>query len=121
MNSDSLALVSLILTVLGLFLVVWARLNLGRNWSMVRTQKKDAKLVTSGPYRLIRHPIYAGIIVSLLGVTLTMGINWIIFWAVMVVFFVNSAYVEEKSMVTRFPKDYLNYKTRTKMLIPFIF
>jgi protein-S-isoprenylcysteine O-methyltransferase Ste14 len=101
--------------------MVWARLNLGRNWSLIRTQKKDARLVTSGPYRFVRHPIYAGIILSLLGVTLTMGFYWIIFWAVMVVFFINSAYVEEKSMAARFPNDYLHYKARTKMLIPLIF
>ena len=121
MDSDYLALASLILTAIGLFIVVWARLCLGKNWSLIRTQKSNTKLVTSGPYHLIRHPIYAGLVLSLLGVTLTMGIYWIIFWAVMVAFFVNSAYIEEKSMTSRFPKDYSSYKVKTKMLIPFIF
>lgn len=121
MNSATASLISLILTLIGLFVIVWARLHLGRNWSMVKTQKKNTELVTSGPYRFIRHPIYAGIMLSLLGVTLTMGFYWLIFWALMVTFFTSSARAEEKSMVTRFPKAYPDYKARTKMLIPFVF
>lgn len=53
--------------VLGLGLAVWARIYLGRNWGMPTSTKEDPELVTSGPYRTIRHPIYTGILLAMIG------------------------------------------------------
>src|SRR6516162_7739227 len=54
----------------GLGLAVWARRYLGRNWGTPMSQKVDPELVTSGPYRRVRHPIYSGIILALCGTAL---------------------------------------------------
>jgi protein-S-isoprenylcysteine O-methyltransferase Ste14 len=59
--------IGLAVFLLGLALAVWARLYLGRNWGMPMSQKVDPGLVTAGPYRYIRHPIYSGIILAMIG------------------------------------------------------
>src|SRR6516164_3980190 len=53
----------LFLFAMGLGFAVWARVHIGRNWGTPMTQKVEPELVTSGPYRLVRHPIYSGILV----------------------------------------------------------
>ena len=64
-RGGSLEVQSLVLGVIGVAVfttgigvAVWARIYLGRNWGMPTTQKEDPELVTSGPYRFVRHPIY---------------------------------------------------------------
>jgi protein-S-isoprenylcysteine O-methyltransferase Ste14 len=85
------------------------------------TQKDDPELVTSGPYRLVRHPIYAGVLVA--GVGTALALSW--FWLVAVflagVYFVYSASVEERFLAGRFPDAYAAYKRSTKMLVPYVF
>ena len=56
-----------ILLVSGLGLAVWARVHLGRNWGMPMTEKAEPELVTSGPYRFVRHPMYSGLLLGILG------------------------------------------------------
>jgi protein-S-isoprenylcysteine O-methyltransferase Ste14 len=63
----------LIATVIGLAIACWARIYLGRNWSGLVAIKEDHELVARGPYRYVRHPIYTGIILSMLGSALTAG------------------------------------------------
>jgi protein-S-isoprenylcysteine O-methyltransferase Ste14 len=74
------------LFVAGLGLAVWARIYLGRNWGMPMTQKDEPELVISGPYHLVRHPIYSGILLAMLGTSLTTNIYWLIAFAVMGVY-----------------------------------
>ena len=57
-----------VIFVSGLALAVWARLYLGRNWGTPMSEKVDPELVTSGPYRRIRHPIYSGIVLAMVGI-----------------------------------------------------
>jgi protein-S-isoprenylcysteine O-methyltransferase Ste14 len=105
----------------GLGLAVWARVYLGRNWGTPMSEKVGAELVTSGPYRYIRNPIYSGLILAAIGTAI--AVSW--FWLVAVVFmgayFIYSASVEEHIMERLFPNEYPTYKRSTKMLIPFIF
>jgi protein-S-isoprenylcysteine O-methyltransferase Ste14 len=84
------------------------------------TQKQDPELVTSGPYRYIRHPIYAGILLAVLGSAIASSIFWLTILVISGTYFIYSAVVEEKIMMEQFPKDYLAYKHKTKMLIPFV-
>ena len=56
--------VGLVLFALGLGFAIWARVHIGRNWGTPMTQKAEPELVTSGPYRLVRHPIYSGILAA---------------------------------------------------------
>lgn len=106
--------------VLGLALAVWARVYLGRNWGMPMSQKADPELVTTGPYGKIRHPIYSGIILGMIGTAIALGSYWLIAVAIIGAYFLYSAVVEERTMARLFPAAYPPYKRATKMLIPYI-
>ncbi len=111
----------LVLFAAGLGFAVWARVHIGRNWGSPMTQKDDPELVTAGPYRLVRHPIYSGILVAGVGTAVALSWLWLIAVALAGVYFVYSATVEERYMTEQFPDIYPKYKRSTKMLIPFIF
>jgi len=112
--------VGLAVFLLGLALAVWARVYLGRNWGMPMSQKDDPELVTSGPYHRVRHPIYSGIILAMVGTTVAVSLYWLVAVVVLGAYFVYSAVVEERSMARLFPDSYPAYKRSTKMLIPFL-
>ena len=63
----------LLLFAAGLAFAIWARLHIGRNWGGPMTQKDDPELVTGGPYHLVRHPIYSGILVAGAGTAVALG------------------------------------------------
>jgi protein-S-isoprenylcysteine O-methyltransferase Ste14 len=113
--------IGLAVFLLGLALAVWARLCLGRNWGMPMSRKEDPELVTTGPYRWIRHPIYSGIIVAMIGTAIAVSGYWLVVAVVLGGYFVYSAISEERFMAERFPGTYPGYRQSTKMLIPFIF
>jgi protein-S-isoprenylcysteine O-methyltransferase Ste14 len=104
-----------------LALAIWARIYLGGNWGTPMSQKVDPELVTSGPYRSIRHPIYSGILLAMIGTTIAVSLYWLVAVAMLGAYFLYSAVVEERFMASRFPDSYPPYKRSTKMLIPFIF
>jgi protein-S-isoprenylcysteine O-methyltransferase Ste14 len=112
--------VGVILFFAGLFLAIWARLHLGKNWGMPMSLKQDPELVTSGPYRFIRHPIYSGILLAVLGSAGVSGVYWLVILAVLGIYFIYSARAEEKLMLDQFPESYPTYMSKTKMLIPFV-
>jgi protein-S-isoprenylcysteine O-methyltransferase Ste14 len=111
----------LVLFALGLGFAIWARVHIGRNWGTPMTQKDDPELVTSGPYHLVRHPIYSGILAAVVGTAVALSWLWLIAVALAGVYFLYSATVEERYMTEQFPDSYPEYKTSTKMLVPFIF
>jgi protein-S-isoprenylcysteine O-methyltransferase Ste14 len=113
--------VGLAVFLLGLAVAIWARVYLGRNWGMPMTEKADPDLVTTGPYGRIRHPIYSGIILAMIGTTIAVSLYWLVAVVLLAVYFVFSAVMEERFMVVHFPDLYPRYKRSTKMLIPFIF
>ena len=88
---------------------------------MPMTQKVDPELVTTGPYRSVRHPIYSGIILAMIGTTIAVSLYWVVAVVVVGGYFVYSAVTEERLMAASFPNSYPAYKRSTKMLIPFIF
>jgi protein-S-isoprenylcysteine O-methyltransferase Ste14 len=75
----------------------------------------------TGPYRSIRHPIYTGIIVALVGTALATSLLGLIVAAVVGGYFIFSATREERFLAAEFPDSYPAYKASTKMLIPFVF
>lgn len=119
-NDPWLQGIGLTVFLLGLALAVWARIYLGRNWGTPMSQKADPELVKTGPYRSIRHPIYSGIILAMIGTTIAVSLYWLVAVAVLGAYFLYSAVVEERFMASRFPDSYPAYKRSTKMLIPFI-
>jgi protein-S-isoprenylcysteine O-methyltransferase Ste14 len=111
----------LVLFASGLAFAVWARVHIGRNWGMPMTQKDEPELVTSGPYHLVRHPIYSGILIAGVGTAVALNWLWLIVVALAGVYFVYSAAMEERYLTEQFPGTYPAYARSTKMLVPFIF
>ena len=112
--------IGVVLCGAGIAFAIWARWCLGRNWSGTPSMKEGHELVTTGPYRFVRHPIYTGMLVALFGSALTIGM---VFLAIFVIFCANFIYripIEEKYMMRLFPEKYQEYKKKTKALIPFI-
>jgi protein-S-isoprenylcysteine O-methyltransferase Ste14 len=104
----------------GIALAVFSRVQLGRNWGMPMTQKAEPELVTSGPYRFVRHPIYSGLLAAVLGTALVTNLTGLIIVAVLGGYFYYSASVEEKNLIATFPTAYPAYRAGTKMLIPYV-
>src|SRR6266568_4832478 len=82
----ALAVIGAALCILGIALAIWARIHLGRNWSPTPALKEAHELVTSGPYTLIRHPIYTGISMAILGSALVSTWWFIIFIVICLMF-----------------------------------
>jgi protein-S-isoprenylcysteine O-methyltransferase len=112
--------IAAILVVLGILFAIWARINLGRNWSSTPSIKENHKLVTSGPYRFVRHPIYTGILLAAFGTALTGTSFGIILFLIALIIFSLRIPKEEKIMLELFPNEYPSYQRRTKRLIPFV-
>ncbi len=119
-HSPILGAIGAVVFACGIALAIWARVHLGRNWGMPMTQKTEPELVTSGPYRLVRHPIYSGLLLGVLGTALATDLIGLIIVAVLGAYFYYSASVEEKNLTAAFPTAYPAYRTSTKMLIPFV-
>jgi protein-S-isoprenylcysteine O-methyltransferase Ste14 len=109
------------LTAAGLLFAVWARRHLGRNWSATVTLKQGHELVTSGPYALVRHPIYTGLLLAFAGSALATG-EWRGLVAILIVFGAlwRKLRLEERWMRERFGTAYADYGRRVKALVPFV-
>jgi len=118
--NPALASIGLALATLGIAFAIWARVRLGRNWGLPMSLKEDPELITHGPYAYVRHPIYGGLLVAMLGSTLVSA-WWIVAFVLFSAYFVWSAKTEEKIMSAQFPQAYADYMKRSKMFVPFVF
>jgi protein-S-isoprenylcysteine O-methyltransferase Ste14 len=119
-HSPVLGAIGVAVFVSGIALAIWARVNLGRNWGMPMTQKEEPELVTSGPYRLVRHPIYSGLLAAVLGTALVINLLGLVIVAVLTGYFYYCATVEERNLTATFPSAYPAYRASTRMLIPLL-
>jgi protein-S-isoprenylcysteine O-methyltransferase Ste14 len=114
-----LALVALILVVAGMIVAYWARAHLGRNWSGEVMVKVGHTLITSGPYRSVRHPIYSGMTLALVGSALATGAPYGFVGLALILFgFLVRVGQEEALMRETFPGEYDDYSRHTARLIP---
>ncbi len=120
-QSDTLALIGIVLSIAGLAICLWARFTLGRNWSGVVTLKGEHELITRGPYAWVRHPIYTGMLFMLLANVVVLGhdAGMVGFVFVFVSFWIKLHY-EESLMLQHFPDQYPGYQQRVRRLIPFV-
>ena len=112
--------IAALITAAGLLFTVWARVYLGRNWSGVVTIKQGHELIDTGPYALVRHPIYTGLLVAFIGSAVALG-EWrgllavLIAWAALW----RKLRLEERWMTERFGDQYVAYCQRVPALVPF--
>jgi protein-S-isoprenylcysteine O-methyltransferase Ste14 len=108
------------LVLVGLCLAIWARATLGGNWSARVSLKENHELIQSGPYRIVRHPIYSGLLLMILGTAVLAGqvggfvalvICFAGFWMKL---------RQEEALLTKHLRGYSDYMRRTKALVPFI-
>jgi protein-S-isoprenylcysteine O-methyltransferase Ste14 len=119
---DAAPILGVVLTAAGLLFTVWARVHLGGNWSGNVTVKEGHTLVTNGPYRWVRHPIYTGVFLALIGTALAVGTARAFVGAGLILLgFVIKLRVEEARMRETFPADYGDYSRRTARLIPGVY
>ncbi len=110
--------VGALLTVIGVAFAIWGRYDLGRDWGI--HPKEDHKLVTSGAYAYVRHPIYAGAMLALFGSALTGSMVAVAMFIISIIFCLRRVGKEERAMLNLFPEQYPAYQARTKRLIPFV-
>ncbi len=107
------------LVAAGLGFAVAARAYLGRNWSGIVTLKQGHELIRTGPYRLVRHPIYTGMLLAFVGTAVARGdVRGLVALALVTASFLFKLRVEERFMAEQFPQEYPGYKARTPALIP---
>jgi len=107
--------------IAGLLFAVWAREHLGSNWSRSVTIKQDHELITRGPYGVVRHPIYTGILAGFLGtaIALSQVRGFIAFVLVFLALWMKLR-MEEQWMRTQFGETYASYAHQTAALVPFV-
>jgi protein-S-isoprenylcysteine O-methyltransferase Ste14 len=117
----SVFFVGLALIVAGLLLTVWARVYLGRNWSGIVTLKLGHELVSGGPYRWVRHPIYTGLLLAIGGSAVVRS-EWrgVLALAIAFVALWRKLKLEERWMDEAFGEQYAAYRARVAALIPFV-
>lgn len=109
----------LAVTAAGVAFTLWARFILGGNWSGSVTVKHNHELVQRGPYAIVRHPIYSGITLALLGTALAVGeVRGLVAVAVGVLAWRLKWPIEERFMTEQFGHRYVEYKQRVSALIP---
>ena len=117
-----LALTGCVLALAGASLVLSARAWLGPAWSFVPKADRGTGLVTAGPYRLVRHPIYAGLALLAVGQALAFG-SWpalLVVLSGIVPTFAWRARAEEQLLSRTFGERYEVYRQRTRMIVPYI-
>jgi len=120
--TDAILIVSSILCICGVGFCFWARAVLGGNWSGTVTLKENHELIVRGPYRLVRHPIYAGLLAMFIATAIEQGHLGGIIGLILVLagLWIKSS-EEEEVMRKQFPDQYVTYRERVKRIIPFMF
>ncbi len=113
--------IAVAVVVAGLALSLWARRTLGGNWSGIVTVKVDHELVQSGPYRSIRHPIYTGILMMILGTGLAGGqVHALLAFPIALIALCLRSRLEERWMSEEFGEQYALYRRKSWALLPYI-
>jgi protein-S-isoprenylcysteine O-methyltransferase Ste14 len=120
-DSAALAYTGAALTFAGIAFAVWARFVIGRNWSGTVTIKQDHELIRGGPYAWVRHPIYSGVLLAIVGTALAVDeLRGLIAIVLVSVAFGLKSRTEETFMLQQFGDQYRRYQQEVKALIPFV-
>ena len=111
----------LAVTLVGCGFAIWARVTLGRNWSGLPKVRQEHELIVRGPYRLVRHPIYSGLLLAVAGSAIAYDNPvWLICLVALTLSYVVKMRQEEQLMNETFPEAYPEYRRQVKALIPFV-
>jgi protein-S-isoprenylcysteine O-methyltransferase Ste14 len=119
-DSEAAHVAAFLLTLGGLAFALWSRFIIGRNWSAVITIKQDHELIRSGPYAIVRHPIYCGFLTAVIGAAIERGtIEAFAGAAILAIIFRFKSELEEKFMIEHFGDAYRKYRMEVGAIIPF--
>lgn len=121
-SSFWLNFIGLIMLTGGIFIRVWAIKTLGKHFTATVTLTNNHKFISSGPYKLVRHPSYLGAFLAIVGCPVFLNAAWatLLSFIFMTIAYIIRITVEEKMLTSYFGKSYEKYKRKTKMIIPFI-
>ena len=121
-RSDWIALLGTLVTIGGLLFAVWGRVHLGRYWSGIITLKEGHKLIRTGPYRFVRHPLYTGFLSAVLGSALVMFTgDACAGFAVILVAYIVKIRREETVLTGAFGDEYRQYRREVSALVPGVY
>ena len=122
-HEQMFACVGVFLFVVGLLLRWWAIITLGRFFTVDVTIEKDHELVERGPFRVVRHPSYTGVLLAFVGSALSLR-NWaamLIMLLPIFAAFIHRMNVEEDALSRALGSRYADYMRRTKRVVPFVY
>jgi protein-S-isoprenylcysteine O-methyltransferase Ste14 len=118
-DTTALAVSGVVLTAAGVALAIWSRFVLGENWSATVSIRKNHELIRMGPYRTMRHPIYTGMLVGLLGTALVVGeVRGLLAFAILWLGFYRKARKEEAFLTREFGAGFKAHAQHTGMFLP---
>jgi protein-S-isoprenylcysteine O-methyltransferase len=123
LDGRMLAILAVVLFVAGLILRWWAIITLGRFFTVDVTIETDHELVERGPFRVVRHPSYTGVLLAFLGLALSLR-NWAALLVILLPIgaaFIHRMNVEEDALSRALGPRYSQYMKRTKRLVPFVY
>jgi protein-S-isoprenylcysteine O-methyltransferase Ste14 len=111
----------LLVTVLGIGFAIWARVHLGTNWSSRPAIRENHTITRTGPYAIVRHPIYTGILTGIFGTTIATGalLAFVSLFVIFVLFLIKIR-MEEQFLYEEFGEEYERYRGEVKALVPWV-
>ena len=120
-DSTGMGYLGLLLTLVGAAFALWARVSLGRDWSSAIEIKQDHVLAQRGPYAVVRHPIYTGLLLAMAGTAIAIGtLRGLAAVGLALIAFLRRAQVEETFLMQQFGARYAEYKREVKKIIPLV-
>ncbi len=120
-HSQLIQILGIVIEALGLGFAIWARYHLGQYWSGIIAIKEGHRLIRTGPYAWVRHPIYTGITVGLLGTAIWVGeVGALVGVALLAIAYLRKISQEERFLDEQFGMEYDQYRHEVRALIPFV-
>jgi protein-S-isoprenylcysteine O-methyltransferase Ste14 len=117
-----IAVMGTVFAIIGAAFAIWSRQSLRRNWSGEVAIMEGQQFIRSGPYAIVRHPIYAGMLLALFGTTLVSStIGSLLGFLLSIISIWQKACIEEQFLLVEFGEQYVNYQNEVKFLIPFLY
>ena len=111
-----------VFAIIGVAFAIWSRQSLRNNWSGEVAITEGQQFIRSGPYAIVRHPIYAGMLLALLGTTLVSStVGSLLGFVLAIISLWQKADIEEQFLIVEFGEQYAKYQREVKFLIPFIY